>query len=207
MRDNMTNKEEAELLKQWFHDYGKPVIIAVVIGLGLGYAWRYYNQHQQQQAADASEVYQSVLVAAQTHQSSTDIAKLNKTLVTHYAKTPYASLSAFLVAQHAVTNQQWKTANQALTWVLDNTKLDSFKQLARIRLAKIAIDQKQATTALKYLNTVDDKAFTPMIDSVKGDAYSALGKTQQADVSYQAALAQYALMGVTNPLLKLKLSQ
>jgi predicted negative regulator of RcsB-dependent stress response len=207
MRDNMTNREEIELVKSWWNDYGKSILIAVIIGLVLGYGWRYWVQYKAERSINASATYQELLAADVSGFTGIDKNALVKTLTSKYKATPYAPMAEFLVAKDAVNDKQFKTAAASLHWVMDNADMKSLKELARIRLARVMLGQKKASAAITVLNTVDDKAYMPMIDTVKGDAYFSQGKRTQANSAYKNALAAYALMGVDSPVLKLKLSQ
>ena len=60
---------------------------------------------------------------------------------------------------------------------------------------------------LNILKTVDDPMYQPLIDSVKGDIYRALGKNKLAQQSYQAAKNGFENSGIVDPFLNMKISE
>ena len=40
---NLSNKEQADLVKAFWNDYGRWIAIAIIIGLVLGFGWRWHN--------------------------------------------------------------------------------------------------------------------------------------------------------------------
>ena len=63
MTDYQTDQETIELIKQWWHDYGKYLAIAVFVGLAMGLIWHAWRQHQVNQIAQASRLYEQLLIA------------------------------------------------------------------------------------------------------------------------------------------------
>ena len=206
MRHDMTNKEEAEYLKSWWNNYGKAIIIAVIIGLGIGYGWRYWHQFQLNKASQASQIYQQLLVADKEGQPAPTRQKLLDQLVKQYPKSSYTSLAQFLSASDDVTNQQYPLAEQSYRWVIAQGKNKSLQQVARLRLAKIYVYQKKYDAALKVLSKVNDKSYLPMIQGLRGDVYASQGKKDQARQAYLSSEQGLQKLGVDNPLLKLKIS-
>ncbi|MDF1795745.1 MAG: tetratricopeptide repeat protein [Coxiellaceae bacterium] len=206
MRPDMTNREEQEFLKNWWDSYGKAIIIAVVVGLAIGYGWRYYHQFELKRAAQASVIYQQLLVADKQGQPQPERRKLLDQLVKQFPKSSYTSLAQFLSASDDVSNKQYKLAEQSYRWVMSEGNNKSLQQVARLRLAKILTYQKQYGAALKVLKKVNDKSYLPMIENVRGDIYAAQGDKDQARKSYQESEEGLSKLGVDNPLLKLKIA-
>ena len=206
MRADMTNKEEAEFLKQWWHNYGKAILTAVIIGLGVGYGWRYWQQLKLNKATEASQIYQQLLVADKQGQPETTRAQLLGQLVKQYPTSSYTSLAQFLTASDDVSNQRYALAQKSYQWVVDQGRNKSLQQVARLRLAKIYLYQKQYQSALNSLATVNDKSYLPMVEGLRGDVYASQNKKQQALASYTKAEQGLHKLGVENPLIKLKMS-
>ena len=62
MNDNMSDKEQIDMLKKWWTNYGKSILIAIIVGLLLGYGWNYYRTHQATTREQASLIYQKLLI-------------------------------------------------------------------------------------------------------------------------------------------------
>lgn len=206
MRDYATDQEQIAMIKQWWHDYGKYLLIAVVIGIGLGLLWRGLHQHQLNTAAQASQLYQQLLIAdvKLDRNLATDIAN---DLTTKHADSPYAVMANLLLAKESVQDNKLDTALQQLQWVIDHGKNPSFKQIARIRSARILLSQHQAAAALQILAITDDPTFAPAVNLVKGDIYLAQGDKLKAKQAYVAAQQGFSANGMEDNVLKLKLAQ
>ncbi len=205
MRDNMTNQEEAALLKKWWDEYGKSVVIAVIIGLGLSYGWRYWLQYKVVRKGRASMAYERLISNQQAPLS--DIQKQVKHIINQYSDTAYPEMAQLFLAKKAVDQQQFKPAAVALNWVIGHSQFNSLKQLAQLRLARIDLQKKQYVVALNLLAKVNDAEFLPQIEAVRGDIYFEQNQQHQAHEAYRKAILAYAKLGGPYQLLTLKLSQ
>ncbi len=179
--------EKVEALKRWWKKYGTSVILGVVLGLGIMYGWQFWQKHQYVKHSQASIAYQSILenLAAKNQKQA---EKEATRLVQDSPKSTYATIASLILAKQAVDAGKYDKAKQHLQWVLDHGKVDAYRQVARIRLARVMAAQKQTDNALQLLKTVDDKAFTALIAEVKGDILLTQGKQQQAKQAYKTAL-------------------
>jgi len=59
---DMTDREQIDMLKKWWKDYGQSIAIAIMVGLVLSFGWRYWRAHQQQQVEQASSLYQTMMI-------------------------------------------------------------------------------------------------------------------------------------------------
>lgn len=204
---NMTSTEEVEMLKRWWNSYGKAIAIAVVIGLLVGFGWRYWNQYKTKQAAQASVLYQSMTIA--DYQKKVPLAeKFAGQLMSQYHRSPYATMAALWWAKEAIQQKKLPLALQKYEWVLKHGKLASLKQIAGIRAARVLLAQKKPKEALAMLDEVSDKTFKPLIDSVKGDVYTAMGNAKAARKAYAAAkTGMSSAINTSDPLLEMKLAQ
>ncbi|MBX9705440.1 MAG: tetratricopeptide repeat protein, partial [Gammaproteobacteria bacterium] len=118
-----------------------------------------------------------------------------------FPSTPYASYAAFILADQAVSANDYAQAATQLQWVVDHAKANNISQLARVRLARVLLAQQQPQKALDTLDTTID-VFPGLAATVRGDAYTALGNTVQARTAYQEAVnslpQQSALWNLVN---------
>lgn len=208
-----TEEEQIENLKRFWHDYGTPVLVGVLLALGVFFGWQYWQNSRMDAATKASAVFQDMLGAAQRSQlnasdkeAATDLQRYAKILRDDYSNTPYANDAALLLARHAVDRNDYKEAEKQLKLVLDNKPSESERVLVVTRLARVMAAQKQYDAALALLNKEKDKGFVPTVEEIKGDIYLAQGKMADAQKAYLAAVAALEERDERRPLLELKLA-
>ena len=64
------------------------------------------------------------------------------------------------------------------------------KQIARLRLAAIQVDDKQYDEALRTLDAKHDESFAAVYADLRGDILAAAGRSAEARSAYQTALAR-----------------
>jgi len=201
----LSDKDQVEMIKKWWHDYGKAIVIAVAIGLLVGFGWRYYSGYRVQHAEQASQLFQQL--AQMDDASKLDEAKpIAEEIVSNFANTPYASLASLVLAREAVSEKDLLAAEQRLQWVITHSKSDALKQIARLRLARVLVARFKASEALVILQTVDDDTYLPLIEAVRGDVYAGLNDREQSRKAYTAAHNGFKELGVPNPILDMKLA-
>lgn len=204
----MTEQEQVEQLKAWIKQYGLTVLTGVAIAFVAVSGWRHWQEYQNNILTQASGIYDSMLDARTiaTDKSLADVTTKAKQLMAEYPKTPYAPLASMMLARDAVTHQNYAEATKQLTWVIDHSNNNSLREIARLRMARIAIAEKKPETAIETLKTVEDQNFAGLIEEVKGDAYLRLNESTKAKAAYELALKQLPQDELTNrPLLQMKL--
>lgn len=202
----MTDKEEIEMIRDWWNEYGKAIATAVLIGLVLGFGWRYWNVYHARQSEQASMVYQDMVVSDISNDILTT-QRMAAQLTTKYSSTPYASFAQLLLAKESIAHNDLNSAYQQLLWVVDQGKVASIRQIARLRAARVLLAQKKLDEALQLISKVDDVTFMPLINSVKGDIFAAKGDLVSAKKYYQTALSALAREGIQDPILAMKAAQ
>lgn len=205
MSTYVTEEEQVAQIKAFWHNYGKTIITAIVLGLLLSYGVRYWREYQQEKIENASVVYAQMLTN-QMQGNSKAIHKQGHYIMDHFSSSAYASFAALLMAKQSVHDNDLKSAIEQLTWVISQAKSMSIKQVARLRAARIYLELKQPEQALKLLETIDDLAFEPVVKEVQGDAYIALGDKQKARKMYTLAAETLPKVDtLASPLLEMKL--
>jgi len=157
------------------------VFVAAVAGVQ---GWRVYQNNQQRQAALAYEVVQNGVQNKDTKR----IREAAGQLIEKYPGTPQASRAALLAAGANYESGDAKSAKAQLQWVIEHAKEDGARDIARLRLAGILLDEKGYDEAMKTLEASHEKAFDGLFFDLKGDLLSAQGKLADARVAYKAAL-------------------
>jgi len=204
MVEFVNDQDRAEAVKKWLSKYAGTIIVGIILGLAAMYGIQYWQTNQKQDHEEASMAFQQLIAMPSDQDSKAYIAQA-KGIVGNYPKTPYASLSSFLLAKYYVDYRQYDNAISQLQWVLDNGSDKQFKQIAAIRASRIYMFLKQYDKA----NTVLDKLYTPsfnvMVDEQRGDIALAQGNVAKARDLYAKALEDNPDSSVLQPLLTTKL--
>ena len=202
----LSEEEQVEMIKAWWEKYGNGILTLVLVCMlmVLGYQWWAKNTAARQ--ALASSAYAQVLMAANQNDAEKVEMAASK-VMKEFTNTPYTALSALMLARMEVQKQQWDKALSTLQTVIDSSPIASFRQIARIRSAKILVSEGKATEAIERLSTVDDDVFLPMIAAIRGDAYLARGEKNQAKQQFETALEATPHTAGTRVLLQMKASE
>ena len=183
---DLEEQEQIDSIRTWWKMYGNLVTGIVVAGSLVVIGWQGWNWHQRSQAAQASAIY-GVLEQAVAARDAQKVKAAAGELAEKFGGTTYAALGALVAARQSFEAGDLKTARAQLTWAADNGK-DEIRDLARLRLASVLLDEKAYDEALKQLEAAHAAAFAARFLELKGDVLVAAGKKPEARAAYQAAL-------------------
>ena len=183
---DLEEQEQIDTLKTWWKMYGNLVTGVVVAGSLAVIGWQGWNWYQRSQAAQASAIY-GVLEQAVAARDAQKVKAAAGELVEKFGGTTYAALGALVAARQSFEAGDLKTARAQLTWAAENGE-DEIRDLARLRLASVLLDEKAYDEALKQLEAAHAAAFAARFLELKGDVLAAAGKKPEARAAYQAAL-------------------
>jgi predicted negative regulator of RcsB-dependent stress response len=186
---DLEEQEQLDELKTWWKMYGNLVTTAVTIAALAVLAWQGWNWWQRKQAGEASTLYAAVQESAAKGDAKRS-REIAGELIDKFAGTAYAGMAALLSARAQTEGGDMKTAQVQLTWAADNAKDDGIRDLARLRLAAVLLDQKAYDDALKQLAAEPAAQLAPRFNEMKGDILAAQGKTAEAVTAYETALAK-----------------
>jgi predicted negative regulator of RcsB-dependent stress response len=126
-------------------------------------------------------------------------------LIDQYKGTAYAPRAALLLAKLNVSAKDLKSAQNQLEWAVANSKEPAVRDLARLRLASVQLDQKEYDAALKTLSGTHSDAFDFRFQDMKGDVLLAQGKPTEARAAYQMAFGKMAEDNPYRNIVELKL--
>lgn len=193
---DLEEQEQLETLKAWWKRWGNYLIYGVSALLIAVAGYQYWKTHTANQAMEASAHFDGMNQAL----DAGDMKKAREQgalLIDKFGKTPYATRAAMLLASINVQNRDVKSAKAQLEWVIANSKEAALRDVSRLRLAGLLLDEKDYDGALKQLNAAHTDAFAARFDDLRGDVYLAQGKTAEARAAYSAA---YAKLQEANPL-------
>jgi predicted negative regulator of RcsB-dependent stress response len=96
-----------------------------------------------------------------------------------------------LAARVQVDAGDAKNARVQLAWAAENAKDTGLRELARLRLAAVMLDEKAYDEAMKQLDAEPAAAFAPRFAELRGDVFAAQGKIAEARSAYDMALAKF----------------
>ncbi len=183
-----TEEEQLERLKEWWSKNGKFVIAGLVVGLATVIGLRMWTDTRNSEAEAASQQYEQLLGLVDQGDAA-QAEQIAGTLFTEYSSTPYASLAKLMLASLKVEQGDLVAAATFLRQVLDNSKQDGIRQIARLRLARVLLADGQVDDALAVIESGDSGVIQADSEVIKGDIYLAQGKREEARAAYERAMA------------------
>ncbi|HLO63024.1 MAG TPA: tetratricopeptide repeat protein [Azonexus sp.] len=187
---DLEEQEQIDTLKTWWKMYGN-LVTGVVMAASLGVVgWQGWNWYQGGQSAQAAAVY-GVLEQAAAVGDAQKVKAAAGELAEKFGRTTYASLGAMVAAKQSFDAGDLKTAKTQLAWVAENGK-NEIRDLARLRLAAVQLDEQAYDEALRQLDASHAAAFDIRFLELKGDVLTAQGKKADARAAYKSALDKSA---------------
>jgi len=187
--DYETEEQQIEAIKKWWKENSNMIVTGVAIGVACIFGWQYYQGETVKHAEQASVLYEQVLVNADNPSKINDqLASVNQ-LEAEFNDTPYASLSALIVAKQQLEAGQIEKAQQQYRWVIDNANQDELKYIAKIRLSRLLLANNQQDQALSLLNETYPESFNGMVLELKGDVLLVQGNKAEAKLAYIKAMS------------------
>jgi predicted negative regulator of RcsB-dependent stress response len=176
-------------------------VVAALLVVGGIRGWYYYRNTQ---AASALTLFDQ-MQRAERASDQKKVRDIAAQIVDKYASTQYATLASLAAAKSNFDTGDLPAAKTQLQWVIDNGKEAEARDVARLRLARVLLDEKNPAEALKLLETKHGDSFAGLYADVKGDALLAGGKRAEAHAAYQVALEKSDAASPTRQIVQLKL--
>ena len=159
---------------------------AIVVLLAVA-AWNGWTWYQRTQAAQAGGLYDTLQKAARANdlKATRDSAGA---ILENYPRTTYAPLAALTSAKVHFQAGDLKTARAQLAWVVDHARNAQLRDIARLRLASVLLDDGAPDEALKVLDAKPDPAFEALFAAERGDVLVLQKKPAEARTAYRSAL-------------------
>ena len=204
MAYDLEEQEQLDELKAWWKQYGKLVILvlaAFFASLAAFQGWRYYRNTQ----AQAAVTLYGQLEQADQAGDGKKARAIAAQIVDKYGSTAYAVLASLVAARHAFAGGDLADAKARLQWVTEKAREEEIRDLARLRLAAVLLDEKKYAEALKLVETKPVDAMSGLYADLKGDIFLAQGKVPEARRAYQSALDKSEANSPYRATLQLKL--
>jgi predicted negative regulator of RcsB-dependent stress response len=184
----LSEKEQIEAIRGWWGENGRYILSGVAIGVALLLGWNYWTSQQEQSALQASRIYESLVnevADGDTEAARTHAAELYE----HHGSTVYARQARLAMAKLFMDKGRDGDAANELKSLLESGGNSEAAMVARVRLAKILLYQDKPQEAADLLQGYRDTAFAARYSETLGDAYAALGRSDDARDAYTLALA------------------
>ncbi|MDP2811792.1 MAG: tetratricopeptide repeat protein [Rhodocyclaceae bacterium] len=191
---DLEEQEQLDELKTWWKMHGNRVT-AVVVALSVAVVgWQAWSWWQRSQSAEASALYMALQQSA-AQKDAKHSRELAGELIEKFSSTAYAGMAALLSAKVQVEGGDVKTGRAQLAWATEKANDAAVRDLARLRLATVLLDEKAYDEAMKALATDPAAPFAPRYGELKGDILAAQGKMAEARTAYEAAVAKLDAAG------------
>jgi predicted negative regulator of RcsB-dependent stress response len=184
---DLEEQEQVAELKAWWEQHGM-LVMSVLLAVAVGVAgWQGWNWYQREQAAQAGVLYDTVVKAVQVGDAKA-MRDASGALVEKYPRTLYASMGALSAARFYHDRNDTKSTKAQLQWVVEHSPSDDFRDLARLRLAAVLMDENAYDDALKLLDEKHGAAYEAQYAALRGDLLMAKKQTAEAKAAYKIAL-------------------
>lgn len=204
MAYDLEEQEQLASLKAFWAKFGNLISWSVIVALASFAGYNFWKNSQKTDSLQASQLYEEI----RKPEVAKDVAKslrVASDLQTKYGSSSYAAMGSLLAAKAAFEANDLKGAKAQLQWVLDHSKEDEMKALARIRIAGVLLDEKAYDEGLKVLGAEFPEQFAGLVSDRKGDILVAQNKIADARTAYQAALSKLDDKNPLRQMVQLKL--
>jgi predicted negative regulator of RcsB-dependent stress response len=201
----MTDDEQLEAAKRWLAQNGLWLLGGVVLAAAVVFGWRFYESRSGERELRAAAAFDTMTAALDKNDRG-GARQAATALVAAYAGTPYADQAELTLARLAVDEGQDAAAIPPLTHVMQDSKDGELRNIARLRLARVEIDQGKPDEALATLATTEKGAFAARFHEARGDALYAKKDFGGAAAEYREALGGTDPRSGDAQILQLKLS-
>jgi len=143
-----TEEEQEDQIKNWWKENGIQIIGGVVIGIAGIWGWDYYQNHTYAQSIEARDLYLDFSV----NNNSSTLQNLSE----NFSDSSYQDEARLLLAKNQIKNFD-ESRNTLLS--VSNSSNKYLANLAKIRLAKLYINNENLSEAETILNKLNDEPY------------------------------------------------
>jgi predicted negative regulator of RcsB-dependent stress response len=180
-------QEQLDELKAWWRQYGNLVIMAAIACALVAAGFQGWRHYRYTQTVAAATLYEQLDQAERAGDHKT-VREVAAQILDKHGSTAYGAFAAMSAARASFESGDLAEAKSRLTWVVENAREDAVRDIARLRLAGVLLDEKNYAEALKLVDTKPADAMTGLYADLKGDILLAQGNRTEARSAYQLAL-------------------
>ena len=203
MSDYLTDEEQAERLKRWWADHGMSLVVGVALAVAAVVAWRYYQSHVQDRADAASDAFGDYVAARNAAEPTVDqLAVIDN----DYTGTAYHVFTLLYRAADEIEEQDWEEALALLERAVELAEVDTLKDVARYRAAKVLYQLNRLDECDAELAGIRSVGLQAHVAELSGDVAVARGDIERARDAYRTAV-DAARQNQANPVLGVELME
>ena len=206
MNDNLTDQQQAEIVKKWLKDNGLFIVASFGIAISSVFGLQYFQESNLKQAENASKLYAEMEFAVRQQrlpQAQTILQQMDN----DFSGSAYQIQSHLSMAKLFMDSLDYDNAITQLEFVLEQAGDETFITVARQRIARIYIEKSQYQAALDMLGDETPEAFSAQYEIIKGDAYMGIGDMSNAKASYEIAMESLSPGSFSYDFTKMKFEQ
>ncbi len=197
---NLSEEEQVEALKKWWKENGKSVAAGIIIGLGGVFGWQYWSEQQKTIAEQASMQFEQLTQSVAAN-APTAIGQAENLIASNQGSA-YAVFAALNLAKVKYQQGDINGAKAQLQWVLEHADDPSLQQIARLRQARIILNEGQVEEADALIAQAPLDNYRGEIAELRGDIALKRGDKTAAKTAYNEAI-EYKVSN--NALVQMKL--
>lgn len=201
---DLEEQEQLDEAKAWWKQHGNKVIWGVTLFLLATAGWRAWETWTRNQAAEASMLFDRVIQTAGMNDAK-GAKEAAAQIMENHGRSAYAAPAAWLAGRINYEANDLKSARAQYEYALEHAKDEGTTQLARLRLAGLKFEEKDAAGALALLNEPFTPAFAGLAAQLKGDVLVSQGKTEEAKAAYKEAVEKLGDKSSLKPLVEMRL--
>lgn len=201
---DLEEQEQLDALKAWWKAHGNKVIAGISLFVVAVAGFQFWTAYQHKQTREAGALFQS-LTREFAGGDAKKIRAVAGEIIDKYPRTAYAVDAAMIAAKINFESGDLKSATSQLQWVIDHAKDSQSRDLARLHLSGVLLDEKNFDEALKLLSAKHDAAFESLYSDRKGDVLALQGKPDEARAAYRAALDKLPKDAAARSVIEMKL--
>lgn len=191
-----TDEEQVELLRRWWRDHGKALLLGVSLAIAVLLAWEGWKQYRSDSSETLANDYQALMETV--GEPGTALDDVRYTTAQHLAgklkaqgkRSVYGSYGALLLARAAQDRGDSARALDELQWATEHARDADVRRLANLHWARALHAAGQTDAALARLDRETDPAYTtPLVEQLRGDILLSRGDRAAALAAYEKALA------------------
>jgi predicted negative regulator of RcsB-dependent stress response len=184
---DLEEQEQVAELKAWWQQHGTLIVVVIVAAAVALAGWQGWRWYRASQATAAGALYDAVARGAQANDAKA-VRDASGALIENYSGTLYATMGALTAARFHFDHGDLKSAKVQLEWAVEHSPTDDFRDLARLRLAAVLVEEKAYDEALRRLDEPHGAAYDAQYAALKGDVLVAKNDAAQARAAYKLAL-------------------
>ena len=185
--EDLSEKEQLDALKAWWAENGNYVMGGIFVGIVAIFGWNRWQTNVSDTEIAASTLFEDVMAAAALNLVD-NAADAADGLFADYNDTAYAAQARLAMARMYMDSGRDQDAVDVLSELVTDARHGELALVAQLRLGKILLYQDKAEEAVELLSEGTDSAFAARFNHVLGDAYEQLGRYDEAQAAYIAAL-------------------